>query len=184
MRTTISVPRLFPDELPDGALAWADAVADAQEPEFEPTAFDHPLWIVYSSGTTGLPKGIVHGHGGVVLEQRKLAELHMDVGVGDRFFWYASTAWIMWNIATSTLLSGCTLVVHDGAPAYPTPDAQFALAARTGMTYLGTSAGYLCACEKAGLRPGRRPRPLRAARRSARPAPRCRPRRSAGSTTR
>ncbi|MBN1094263.1 acetoacetate--CoA ligase [Blastococcus sp. TML/M2B] len=155
VRTTIAVPRLFPSEPPDGALSWADAVADTQEPRFEPTAFDHPLWIVYSSGTTGLPKGIVHGHGGVVLEQRKAAELHMDVGVGDRFFWYASTAWIMWNIATSTLLSGCTLVVHDGAPAYPGPDAQFALAARTGMTYLGTSAGYLSACEKAGLRPGR-----------------------------
>ncbi|MGY1752769.1 acetoacetate--CoA ligase [Blastococcus sp. SYSU D01042] len=154
VRTTISVPRLFPDEPPAGALNWADAVADAQDPVFEPTPFDHPLWIVYSSGTTGLPKGIVHGHGGVVLEQRKSAELHMDVGVGDRFFWYASTAWIMWNIATSTLLSGCTLVVHDGAPAYPAPDAQFALAARTGMTYLGTSAGYLSACEKAGLRPG------------------------------
>ncbi len=155
VRTTIWVPRLDPSALPDGALAWAEAVAGAQEPVFEATAFDAPLWIVYSSGTTGLPKGIVHGHGGVVLEQRKSAELHMDVGVGDRFFWYASTAWIMWNIATSTLLSGCTLVVHDGAPAHPTLDAQFALAARTGITYLGTSAGYLTACQKAGLRPGR-----------------------------
>jgi acetoacetyl-CoA synthetase len=154
VRTTVSVPRLFPEELPDGALAWADAVADVQDPVFEPTPFDSPLWIVYSSGTTGLPKGIVHGHGGVVLEQRKSAELHMDVGVGDRFSWYASTAWIMWNIATSTLLSGCTLVVHDGAPGYPALDAQFALAARAGTTYLGTSAGYLSACEKAGLRPG------------------------------
>ncbi|HEV7213442.1 MAG TPA: acetoacetate--CoA ligase [Blastococcus sp.] len=154
VRTTIAVPRLHPDEVPDGVLAWADAVAEEQEPVFEALPFDHPLWIVYSSGTTGLPKGIVHGHGGVALEQRKQLGLHLDVGVGDRFFWYASTAWIMWNIAAGALLAGATVVVYDGAPTYPGLDAQFALAARTGITYLGTSAGYLSACEKAGLRPG------------------------------
>jgi acetoacetyl-CoA synthetase len=154
VRTTIAVPRLHPGEVPDGALAWADAVAETAEPVFEPLPFDHPLWIVYSSGTTGLPKGIVHGHGGVVLEQTKQAALHMDVGRGDRLLWYASTAWIMWNIATSALLSGVTVVVHDGAPAYPSVDSQFALAERTGLTYLGTSPGYLIACEKAGVRPG------------------------------
>ncbi|WP_138758499.1 acetoacetate--CoA ligase [Modestobacter altitudinis] len=154
VRTTISVPRLHPDEPMGDVMPWAEAVADPQEPVFSPLPFDAPLWIVFSSGTTGLPKGIVHGHGGLVLEQRKQIGLHIDVGPGDRLFWYASTAWIMWNIATSALLAGATVVVYDGAPTYPAVDAQFALAARTGMTFLGTSPGYLGACEKAGLRPG------------------------------
>ncbi|HET7263171.1 MAG TPA: acetoacetate--CoA ligase [bacterium] len=139
-----------------GARLWADALPPGPDGFVpEPVPFDHPLWILYSSGTTGLPKGIMHGHGGVLLEQLKWITLHADVQPGDRFFWYSTTGWMMWNVVVSSLLAGATAILYDGSPAYPDLDALWRLAAETGMTYFGTSAPFLLACMKAGIEPGK-----------------------------
>jgi acetoacetyl-CoA synthetase len=138
----------------DGFTPWGELVADtAAECDFAPLPFDHPLWVLYSSGTTGLPKPIVHGHGGVLLEHHKSLGLHFDLRPGDRFFWYTSTSWIMWNILVAGLLHGATIVLYDGSPTYPSHDVQWALAAEHGVTFLGTGAAYVAGCTRAGLRP-------------------------------
>jgi acetoacetyl-CoA synthetase len=136
---------------------WADlpAAAGDGEPEFAEVPFDHPLWVLYSSGTTGLPKAIMHGHGGIVLEHLKALGLHQDLGPGDVFFWYTTTGWMMWNYLAGGLLAGATVVLYDGSATYPGTDALWRLAAQTGVTYFGTGAPYLLACAKAGLAPGR-----------------------------
>jgi acetoacetyl-CoA synthetase len=136
-------------------LAFDDLVADDAELVFEPVEFGHPLWVLYTSGTTGIPKGIVHGHGGVVLEQCKAYAFHQDVGPGDRCFWYTSTGWTMWNIVVSGLLRGATIALYDGSPLHPDPGALWRLAERCGLQAMGTSPAYLLASEKAGLVPGR-----------------------------
>jgi acetoacetyl-CoA synthetase len=142
--------------LPVPALAWETLGAGAEEgltTEFDDVPFDHPLWVLYSSGTTGLPKAIVHGHGGIVLEHLKALSLHQDIGPGDIFFWYTTTGWMMWNYLAGTLLTGATAVAYDGSATHPATDELWRLAAETGVTYFGTGAPYLIASMKAGVRP-------------------------------
>ena len=150
-------------ELPVPVTMWgalADLAGPVPEPgagqlrtQFDEVPFDHPLWVLYSSGTTGLPKAIVHGHGGIVLEHLKAISLHMDLGPGDVFCWYTTTGWMMWNFVVGGLLSGATIVAYDGSAVHPDTDELWRLAADVGVTYFGTGAPYLVACMKAGLRP-------------------------------
>ena len=133
---------------------WSALLAQVAAPVFEQVDVDAPLWVVYSSGTTGLPKGLVHGHGGALLMGLAQGGLQHDTRAGDRISWYSSTTWIMWNAIVSGMLLGATAVVYDGSPMYPTPDRLWQLAEQQRLTSLGTSPGYLLACAKAGLRPG------------------------------
>jgi acetoacetyl-CoA synthetase len=140
----------------DGFLGPSDSLEFAQLP------FDHPLWVLYSSGTTGLPKPIVHGQGGILVEQLKKGVLHLDAQAGDRFFWFSTTGWMMWNFLVGVLLTDASIVLFDGNPGYPSLERLWDLAEETGMTTFGTSAAFVASCMKEGVSPRSPERPLSA----------------------
>ena len=139
-------------DLPSGAVPWTDMLGHAATFETTPVPFDHPIWVVYSSGTTGNPKPIVHGHGGVLLEGAKQA-LHQDIGARDRFCWLTSSGWIMWNAQFTALGQGATLAIFDGAPNHPDMMELWRFTAREKLTYLGAGAAYFDTCRKSGIKP-------------------------------
>jgi len=160
LEKTVVVPYLFQDEQPDSeslrdAVSWQELLRQPSELVFEQVPFDHPLWVLYSSGTTGLPKAIVHGQGGILLEHMKNISLEMDLKPEDRFFWFTTTGWMMWNLLIGGLLVGATVLQYDGSPAYPDIGTLWKFAEDTGMTFFGTSAAYIASCMKAGIEPGK-----------------------------
>lgn len=143
-------------ETPPGWVAWDAFTSEDGGLEFEEVGFDHPLYVLFSSGTTGKPKGIVHGHGGIAVEHAKALRLHFDLSGSDRFFWYTTTGWMMWNFLASGLLAGSTVVLYDGDPSGPDGDNLWKIVAEEQVTCGGVGSGYLAAGAKTGLHPGRR----------------------------
>ena len=155
LRAVVTVSHLGLPFTAPGTVPWEEATSTRAEPVFEPVPFDEPLWVLFSSGTTGPPKGIVHGHGGVILEHSKMLALHFDLRAPRRLFWYTTTNWMMWNVVASGLLVGATIVLYDGSPTFPNPGRLFELASDLAAEVLGVSPGYLLNCERSGIEPRR-----------------------------
>jgi acetoacetyl-CoA synthetase len=154
VETVVWLPYLHPEEDgPEGTTGWDDFVAQPGPLEFTRVPFDHPLYVLFSSGTTGLPKPILHGHGGITVEHLKALALHTDLGPDDCFFWFSTTGWMMWNYLVSGLGVGSTVVMFDGNPVHPDISMLWHLAADLGVTYFGTSAPFLLQCRRDGIVP-------------------------------
>jgi acetoacetyl-CoA synthetase len=153
LQHVVLLPYLDPNAtLPDTHL-WQELLAHDATMRFEQLPFDHPLWIVYSSGTTGMPKPIVHGHGGALLESLKGHALQLDIGEDDRYMWFSTTGWIMWNSQVTGLLVGATIALYDGNPGYPDLGTLWKFAAEAKLTVFGAGAAYYANCMKAGIEP-------------------------------
>lgn len=153
LKATVLVPRLGLEV--EDTTPWSDVIRVEAELHTTAVPFGHPLWVLFSSGTTGTPKGIAHGHGGVLLEHLKYLSLQLDLKPDDRFMWQSTTSWMMWNFLVGGLLVGATIVLYDGSPTYPDTDSLWKVAADHGVTVLGAGAGYFLACAKEELHPGK-----------------------------
>lgn len=158
LKNSVLIPYLQKDTGPQklkDTMMWQDLLAEKAELVFEQVPFNHPIWVLYSSGTTGLPKAMVHSQGGILLEFLKFLGLHVNIKPEDRFFWFSTTGWVMWNILMGGLLTGATSLLYDGSPAYPNMDVLWEFAEKSGMTIFGTSAAFIMACMNAGMEPGK-----------------------------
>lgn len=159
LERVVFLPYLNPEALASEitkAVSWQDTFrADAPDIAFEPVPFEHPIWVLYSSGTTGIPKAITHSQGGVLMEHLKYLAFHNDVHPGERFFWFSTTGWMMWNFVQASFLMGATIVLYDGSPGYPTLNVLWEFAEKARIHHFGTSAPYLVACMRQDIHPGK-----------------------------